>query len=1112
MATAQDRLNQILPSWYDLLTQWSLDGSLVAAATDAMMLESSNAKEGCKGLLQSYVAQWSAGNFQGLPQILLLSAADISGARGAYADSTDTIYLNQEWLHGASAEEIQKVLTEELGHYLDDSLNSLDTKGDEGEKFSGLLLLNPVSQALDDNDHITISVGNADIQAEAASQLEVQWTKTEATTDGDYAYAIAADGNNGVYLGRSASTLTLSASGSRIDKAYLTKYDQDGSIIWEKTQTGTGIGYSAIAVSADGSVYAGCNYSEWDGGQNYGVANALFEKYSSDGALLWRQVLYSGVITPYFKGGGYDAITDIAIDDLGYIYLAGSTNGGDTFGGQDTKGFDDIFLSKYDPSGQMLWTRIWGSSTDNESATALTVGGDGGIYLAGNHNLSNRMGVDLDPDAFVVKYSSEGSLIWERTIDSGRADFATSIEAAKDGSIYIAGSTEGDLHGESNHGSVDGFIIRYNQSGEVLSTDLIGSSAGDCITGASVSSSGSIYFAGWTDSSNINGIPNPNINNPSYFARCGLILKYTNDGQLEWTDLNAYNGHSTLTKAIDASLDGKIYTTSDVYFDLVEGVSSNNGDYLLAEYQDNTFALENRAPTAVTLVNIVTSLQESASTAIRIKVAEIQITDDGLGANAALLSGTDASFFEVDAGVVYLKAGAVLDFETNPSLEVTVSVADSTIAGSAPVTASYALAITDVNEASTAVILANKVASLPENTATTSRIKVADIQITDDALGTNSVSLFGADAALFEADNGVLYLKAGAVLDSKTNPSLDVTVSVSDITVAGSLPVTASYALAITDVLPPSVSSIAVEGTAVILTFSEAVTAVSVPPGAFSVQTVNSKNSVSTIQITAVALNQNDARQVILTLGGTAPASNVNVRVSYTDPSGFQTTGVVQDVSGNDLASFSNVFADTFRTSSTTTLASQYRNLTLTGGSNANGTGNSLDNIIIGNAANNTLSGLGGNDIIRGEAGTDILIGGAGGDVLTGGAGNDTFRLALTDSLLINYDKITDFAIGSDSIDGPTAITAANVKDGVSGSIYGVGSVQSIDVTGISNLLNSSGNFAANGASIFTYNDPTAGLRTFLALNNGTATFSAASDAIIEITGYSGSLANLAIV
>src|SRR5690606_12556378 len=67
-------------------------------------------------------------------------------------------------------------------------------------------------------------------------------------------------------------------------------------------------------------------------------------------------------------------------------------------------------------------------------------------------------------------------------------------------------------------------------------------------------------------------------------------------------------------------------------------------------------------------------------------------------------------------------------------------------------------------------------------------------------------------------------------------------------------------------------------------------------------------------------------------------------------------------------------------------------NLTLVGLNNINGTGNALDNVIIGNSGNNTLNGQGGADTLIGNAGEDILNGGAGNDVLEGGAGNDTLN------------------------------------------------------------------------------------------------------------------------
>jgi Ca2+-binding RTX toxin-like protein len=74
----------------------------------------------------------------------------------------------------------------------------------------------------------------------------------------------------------------------------------------------------------------------------------------------------------------------------------------------------------------------------------------------------------------------------------------------------------------------------------------------------------------------------------------------------------------------------------------------------------------------------------------------------------------------------------------------------------------------------------------------------------------------------------------------------------------------------------------------------------------------------------------------------------------------------------------------------THTLQANVENLTLTGTSAINGTGNALDNVITGNAAANTLTGLDGNDKLNGGAGNDTLSGGNGNDQMFGEDGNDT--------------------------------------------------------------------------------------------------------------------------
>jgi len=88
-----------------------------------------------------------------------------------------------------------------------------------------------------------------------------------------------------------------------------------------------------------------------------------------------------------------------------------------------------------------------------------------------------------------------------------------------------------------------------------------------------------------------------------------------------------------------------------------------------------------------------------------------------------------------------------------------------------------------------------------------------------------------------------------------------------------------------------------------------------------------------------------------------------------------------------------NEGTDLVQSSAGYTLGDQVENLTLTGSTAINGTGNALGNVISGNDGSNLLSGLSGSDILIGNGGNDILDGGFDADTMTGNAGNDAYMV-----------------------------------------------------------------------------------------------------------------------
>ena len=166
----------------------------------------------------------------------------------------------------------------------------------------------------------------------------------------------------------------------------------------------------------------------------------------------------------------------------------------------------------------------------------------------------------------------------------------------------------------------------------------------------------------------------------------------------------------------------------------------------------------------------------------------------------SIVGGSGQSIFGVSAsGDLVILDNSTLDFETTTSYTLDVRVTDG---AGVPLnaTATMTINVNDANEAPS-VVVNNRTATLAENVDTSGRIKMGDILITDDALGTNNLSLAGADASLFVIDGTELFLRSGVTLDLETQDQLNVLIVVDDPSIGATVEGTDLVSVNITDVL-----------------------------------------------------------------------------------------------------------------------------------------------------------------------------------------------------------------------------------------------------------------------------------------------------------------------
>jgi hypothetical protein len=208
----------------------------------------------------------------------------------------------------------------------------------------------------------------------------------------------------------------------------------------------------------------------------------------------------------------------VAVDGAGNAYITGGTFG--SLGGPNA-GSGDAFLARYDGSGGLLWTRQFGTTSDDVGG-GVAVDGAGNAYITGA-TFGSLGGPSAGIyDAYLAKYDASGVLLWTRQLGTTSLDQGIGVAADDAGNAYIAGYTLGSLGGP-NAGSVDVFLARCDTSGALLWTRQFGTTESDVGYGVAVDGAGDAYITGST----LGSLGGPNAGEDDAF-----LVKYDASGAL----------------------------------------------------------------------------------------------------------------------------------------------------------------------------------------------------------------------------------------------------------------------------------------------------------------------------------------------------------------------------------------------------------------------------------------------------------------------------------------------------------------------------------------------------------------------------------------------------
>ncbi|KMS52674.1 regulatory protein [Novosphingobium barchaimii LL02] len=186
------------------------------------------------------------------------------------------------------------------------------------------------------------------------------------------------------------------------------------------------------------------------------------------------------------EGKDYTVLADtaangIVTDAQGYSYIVGTTDG--DLGSQITDGKDDLFLSKVDSEGNVVWQRGLGAAGSAKGA-AVGIAPNGEIVVAGTVNGAFGGSDDTQTDLVVTRFNAKGEELSSTAIRQVGNETASALTVGNDGSIYVAG--------RASSGGGDAVIVRLDASGKLAERRTIDTGGSDSISALAIDNDGNL--------------------------------------------------------------------------------------------------------------------------------------------------------------------------------------------------------------------------------------------------------------------------------------------------------------------------------------------------------------------------------------------------------------------------------------------------------------------------------------------------------------------------------------------------------------------------------------------------------------------------------------------